>query len=472
MPPSASVSALASNRPDAFDVIVCGAGLAGLSAASALASSGARVLLLERRPDAGGRAYSYLHPALNETIDSQHVLVGCCTNLLALCDRAGIAGNLRWYDELTFLEPNGNRSLMRPAALPAPAHQALSFLRAPMLSRSDKLAIARGLAHFIRGFPADDRESFAAWIQRTRQPPRAIAHFWEPVIWGALNDVFERCSTRYVGKVFHETFLRSPEAGCLGIPAQPLTQFFAPVLAHARAQGVVAEHKTGADSIARQGSSWTVRSGDLTFTANSLILALNFRDAQRLVAGMPGLPPALTHDSPFLSAPITTIHLWFDREVSDLDHAVLLDTRIQWMFHKSRIRRWPSARGSYLELVISASWPELQQGREAILASALAEARLFFPPYLLRPGCSNRASSRRPAPPSPSRPASTPHVPRRPPPSPASSSPGIGPRPVGPPLWKAPSAPACSPLAVFPATAPASSPRSFPPPVSCAGSLL
>jgi uncharacterized protein with NAD-binding domain and iron-sulfur cluster len=83
--------------------------------------------------------------------------------------------------------------------------------------------------------------------------------------------------------------------------------------------------------------------------------------------------------SPFISAPITTIHLWYDREVTDLDHAVLLDTRIQWMFAKSRIRRWQAGRGSYLELVISASWPELEMRRQEILSSALAEIEMFFP---------------------------------------------------------------------------------------------
>jgi hypothetical protein len=41
----------------------------------------------------------------------------------------------------------------------------------------------------------------------------------------------------------------------------------------------------------------------------------------------------LTH---FENSPITGIHLWFDRQISDLDHAVLLDRTIQWMFHKSR----------------------------------------------------------------------------------------------------------------------------------------
>src|SRR6185437_5627073 len=80
------------------DVVVVGAGVAGLAAAVALARDGAKVTLLERRPYIGGRAYSYDHPALEETIDSQHVVLGCCTNILELCAQAGAADSIRWYD--------------------------------------------------------------------------------------------------------------------------------------------------------------------------------------------------------------------------------------------------------------------------------------------------------------------------------------------------------------------------------------
>src|SRR4051794_37268464 len=120
------------------DVIVAGGGVAGLAAATALSEAGARVTLLERRPYIGGRAFSYDHPALDETIDSQHVVLGCCTNILDLCRKAGLSDSIRWYDELVFLEPGGRRSLMQTSGLPAPAHQAISFLRAPMLSLRDK----------------------------------------------------------------------------------------------------------------------------------------------------------------------------------------------------------------------------------------------------------------------------------------------------------------------------------------------
>jgi len=367
------------------DVVVVGGGLAGTAAALALSQGGAgtsgnSITVLDRRPTLGGRAYSYPHPALDEIVDSQHVILGCCTNLIDLFEQAGAADTIRWYDELFFLEPNGNRTLLAPGILPAPSHQAMSFLRAPMLGMSDKACIARGLLEFLRGYPANDIESFATWLKRTRQSDRAIRHFWEPVVVGALNDGFDNCSVKYAGKVFHESFLRSPEAGRLGIPALPLSEWLSPLTGLAQSRGVDVRIKTGMNKLEQMpGDRWRVTADGAVFETRNVVLAVDFKQTYQTLAGLPGAAPAATAADKFIAAPITTIHLWYDREVIDLDHAVLLDTRIQWIFTKSRIRRWPSARGTYLELVISASWPELKLGREAILSAALEELELFFP---------------------------------------------------------------------------------------------
>jgi zeta-carotene desaturase len=375
------------------DVLIVGAGVAGLSAAVGLSGAGAHVSLLERKPYIGGRAYSYLHPALDEVIDSQHVILGCCTNLVDLYQLSGADQHLRWYDSITFLEPATDtratrRSNIAPTSLPAPGHSSLSFLRAPMLSPADKTRIALGLREFLRGYPDDDHEPFSVWLTRTRQTERAIRHFWEPVIVGALNDSFDRCSTRYAGQVFHESFLKSAAGGRLGIPTQPLSEFYSAVAQLAERQGTALHLRSSVERIETlSGGDWQVTISDgKQHQAEKLLLALSFDQTALLLKQLPQDHPARASITPsldhFIHAPITTVHLWFDRAITELDHAALLDTRIQWVFNKTLIRRdesTTSSPGQYLELVISASFAELHQTRAQILSAAIAELARFFP---------------------------------------------------------------------------------------------
>src|SRR5467141_4839721 len=134
------------SSPTQPTVAVAGGGLAGLAAACALAEAGLRVTLFERRPYLGGRASSYEHPGTGEVVDNcQHVLFRVCTNLVEFYRRIGVEDKIRWYDEMTFIEPGGRTSVMLASPLPAPLHTAPSFLRFPFLDTTDKLAITRAM---------------------------------------------------------------------------------------------------------------------------------------------------------------------------------------------------------------------------------------------------------------------------------------------------------------------------------------
>jgi zeta-carotene desaturase len=377
------------NRTEQSDVIVIGAGAAGLAAAAALAGTGKRVIVLERKPYVGGRACSYEHPALQEVVDSQHVLLGCCTNLIDLCQQSGSTDKIRWYDEQTFLEPGGRSSTISASSLPAPFHFAPSFLGMSMLGWKDKLGMARGLMEFFRGYPAEDKESIEQWLKRTRQTDLSIKHFWNPILMATLNDRAAHCSTRYAGKVFHELFIKSSTGGRLGIPTVPLSDFYMAAARLIESRGGTVQLRASVEAITQeQGGHWRVNIADTGYVADSIVLALPFEQTQKLL-------PAIRLNEQYsvlntkdelelkmarqVHSPFTSILLWFDREITDLDHAWLLDTTIEWFFHKSRIRRYAPEKGSYVELVIAGSRAQLSMSREEILSGGLNELQLFFP---------------------------------------------------------------------------------------------
>ena len=374
------------------DGVVVGAGIAGLAAASALAGAGARVTLVERRAMVGGRAYSYAHAALDEVVDSQHVLLGCCTNLIELCEQADVANKIRWYDEQTFLEPAPvgggapRASKIVRDRLPAPLEYGRSFAGLEMLGARDKLAIARGLSGFARGNHERDDESVRAWYGRTGQTERAIRHFWEPIVLATLNDSAENTSMRYAGKVFYEIFLKTSTGGRLGIPTVPLSEFYAAGAELVARLGGEVRMRTSVERLTqRQDGRWELRVGEETMVADDVVLALPFEQAEKLVRsavltdGEEVRAELLGKMQRFDHSPFISVLLWFDREITDLDHAWLLDTTIQWFFHKSRIRGYGPERGSYVEVVIAGSKRELPMSRNEILGPAMEELARFFP---------------------------------------------------------------------------------------------
>ena len=366
-------------------VAVVGGGLAGLAAACALSQAGFTVTLFERRPYLGGRASSYQHPGTGEVVDNcQHVLLGCCTNLLEFYRRTGVGDKIRWYDRLTFLEPGGRASEIGSSVLPAPMHTAPSFLTASCLNLSDKLAISRAMLALIPAVPQDTGESFLDWLRAHSQTGQAIERFWKTVLVSALNEELDRVSITYAAQVFRESFLKSAQAGRMGVPSVPLTHLYNAAGDYIRARTGEVKFRASVDSFRASASGVTLCSAGQEFSFDYAVLAVPFDILARMLPQVAEAQPLRASLSRFETSPITGIHLWFDREITHLDHAVLLDRTIQWMFHKSRLLSPPadnnsSPRPSYVELVVSSSKSLVEKSRNQIVELALQELREFFP---------------------------------------------------------------------------------------------
>lgn len=385
-------------------VAVVGGGLAGLAAVCALADSGLNVTLFERRPFLGGRASSYQLPGTGEVVDNcQHVLLGCCTNLIEFYERLGVGDKIRWFDRLTFLEPGGRASVISPSFLPAPLHTAPAFLRASCLNLTDKLAIAAAMAALAPMAPRDSGDSFLTWLRRRGQTERAIDRFWKTLLVSALNEDMDRVSVPYAAQVLRESFLKSATAGKMGVPTVPLTELYSSATDYVESRGGRVHFRAVVDSFRTEfaGVKLGLGAGEEGF--DFVVLAVPFDALTRILPNTTAADPLRQALSHFETSPITGVHLWFDRQITDLDHAVLLDRTIQWMFHKSKLlsaapspqRRASSKKsngnggaiavadadtdGSYVELVVSSSKSLVEKSRGEIIDLALAELGEFLP---------------------------------------------------------------------------------------------
>jgi len=366
--------------------VVVGGGVAGMSVASALAEAGLRVKLIERRGYLGGRASSYLHPGVNEVIDNcQHVLFGCCTNLIGFYRRIGVTERIHWTNEMTMIEPGGQQTRLASSRwLPAPLHGLPSLLAAKALTREDKKSLARAFRALMRPVPADSTETLGQWLTRNGQTPGAINRFWRLVIASALNADVDEIALIYAAKVIRELFLNSAAAGSMGMSAVPLSELYSGAEQYLRERGgeVVFNASVDGASWDEETSQWTLATRAGTQVADFLVLALPFEATANLLPLMPpadGVEKLAAQIARQEHGPICSVHLWFDREITDLDHAVLLDREIHWMYNKGGLQPSRKTSGSYLELVVSASRKFAALSREEAIELAVRELAEFFP---------------------------------------------------------------------------------------------
>ena len=374
-------------------MIVIGGGLAGLSSAVALAEAGFRVRLLEKRPHLGGRATSYLLPSGEHVDNCQHVTLGCCTNLDHFYRSVGAGDKIRTYDKLYFVDPAGRRAVVEASSLPPPFHLAPSFALFPLLGWADKRLIARAMLHIARsgGRPAGAQGvTMLDWLRGQGQTEASIGRFWRVVLVSALDEELTRMDAGYGADVFWKAFLASRAGYRPGIPSVPLGELYGGCSVGVERRGGEVRTRVGVREICiADGRVAHVRleNGE-TQAADFYVVAVPHDVLPAL------LPPAVVaRESVFAdlrhlrAAPITGVHLWFDRAIMGEPYLTLLDRTTQWIFNKSRLcaspapdAGWDDAnRGQYLQLVISASYDLVSRSRQEIIQLCHRELREVLP---------------------------------------------------------------------------------------------
>lgn len=350
-------------------VVIAGGGLAGISAAVALAQSGHEAVLCEARPRPGGRASSFSLPGTGEVLDNcQHILLKCCVNLLDFYRRIGVDGLIEFHRQFFYVEPGGRVSVFSAGRLPAPLHFAGSFAALRFLSAAEKLEAARGLAALLAeaGRRRDlDSISMQDWLREKRQGRRVVERFWAPVLVSAINEELGRMAASHAFQVFRLAFFGSKDSYEMGVPRVPLGELVSAERL-ARIPGLDLRLGTRVGGVVFEGGRVrALRTDAGPVQGDAFISALPWHALRAL------LPDAVAGWEAFAPSPIAAIHLWFDRPVTALPHAVLLDSPFQWLFNQGG--------GRHLQLVVSAARFLLDWPRDRVVQESVADLQRYFP---------------------------------------------------------------------------------------------
>jgi predicted NAD/FAD-dependent oxidoreductase len=172
-------------------------------------------------------------------------------------------------------------------------------------------------------------------------------------------------------------------AGAMGMSSVPLSELYAGAAEFLTQRNASVLFNTNVESLLWDAAGkWTIETRTGALTSDYVVLALPFEAMGKLLPHMPaanGAERLANQIAQHQHWPICSVHLWFDREITELEHAVLLDREIHWMYNKSLLQPWRKLNGSYVELVQSASRRFAALTREQAIAQALAELAEFFP---------------------------------------------------------------------------------------------
>ncbi len=327
-------------------VAIVGGGVAGIAAAVRAAEAGWRVELIETRMRLGGRATSFDDVRSGAELDNcQHVVMGCCTNILDLYDRLGVLGEVEWHDTLWFARGGGAVDALSIApVLPAPLHYTPAFLRMKLLSLAEKRAVARAFLAILRMGPKGrvrwTGRAFGDFLAETRQPAGAVERFWDPVVLSACNLPSARCEATHALKVFDEGMLAHRFAGAVGVSRVPLGRLYegvggvGGVGAMVAATGGALRLRTSARALAFDGSRITgVVCDDGVVPAQAVIAAVPPDRLARLCsATLRARDRRLAHLGSFAFSPILGVHLAFRRAVMPRPNLALPARATHWLF--------------------------------------------------------------------------------------------------------------------------------------------
>jgi phytoene dehydrogenase-like protein len=306
-------------------VVVIGGGFAGLSAAAALAERGTRVLVVDARPQLGGRATAFADRDTGELVDNgQHVLFGCYRATFEFLDRIGALDNVRVQPSLSvpYIDHAGRRTVLKCPALPSPLHLLAAVLDWDAIPWRDRLAVVKLAGPLRRArrelqqngtVSAQPRGTVSDWLVAHGQRQKLRAWLWDPLAVAALNQSPDVAAASPFVRVLAEMFGPDPAASALVLPTRPLHHMYAePARAFIEARGGEVRVNALARVVVERGRVRAIDIRGSRIDTSRVIAAVPWFDLRRLFGGAPPaqLGAVLADADAMVSMPMVTVNLW------------------------------------------------------------------------------------------------------------------------------------------------------------------
>lgn len=356
-------------------IVIVGGGLAGMAAAVALESAGFPATLIEARRTLGGRAGSFEDPKTGQILDNcQHVLLGCCTNLIDFYRRIGSWDLIRFERTIYFAGPDGRRyGLYGTSGLPAPLHLAAAFASFDLLSMSERLEVAAAMTAILaldeRDFARLADVPFGEWLDEHGQSESTVQKLYDPIVVSGLNEQTRAAAAASAIKIFRDALLVNSQAYVFGLPRCPLQKLYERLpLSDVRLGTRLSQLDFEGQRIV------AVKTSDgQSLPANAVILATNHHTLDQFIpAELRAADDRFAGIDQLESVPILGAHLWFDRAVLPVSHLALVEGPLQWLFRKDE-------EGRVLHGVISSARTWLNVSRDDCLQQFERQVRAVLP---------------------------------------------------------------------------------------------
>lgn len=304
------------------DVVVIGAGFAGLAASLELTLANKKVILLEASPTPGGRARTI--PWGNINIDNgQHLLIGAYKNILQHLNKIGVAEETMFAKSplsLNIFDASMNYiklSIKDRYLLPLALNNLFSFLMSRGLTTSEKLQVISFLClQKLNKYKIHKDIPLKKYLEQKSQSPSIIEKFWEPIALAALTTPIEISSTKLFLNVLKESFDTDKSASNFLFARKDLSEIFAyPTIEWLKSKGQTVFLHTRAKDICTDTNSVTTKS-NLKITAKKIIIATSCRSLKPLLSSHPKMANIVDTTSKIDFEPIMTIYLKFEKPVS------------------------------------------------------------------------------------------------------------------------------------------------------------